>query len=347
MNTLYIRIAKKVDNTVFQVVDGQKKYWDPTFNKPLPYSSGQQVKRCIIEEIANSGNFQLAPTTFEVKIDKEKKSKDGQGGVLTACDPTFVDQLLGGYMNITGKSNVKRRSPLSISAMRPIHPKLANIDKTKGSFDRRGRDNNIVRFIDSKTKEEIDINDAIIDEVLDSLEGAQKNFHTQFLPDLQQSTGIFVFDMAIDLNRLFTVKYDILETEITDEIRDKLIENGWDQVGNLFTLSAEKREMLIPHIVDGILNWRITSNQSRNFSMMEILAVATSTNVHEVSGAIRAELDQDEHAQLVLSDDAFITESAGAYSNSFNASPTAINDARSKIIELLSKHNPAQEKVTL
>ncbi|ANQ52933.2 CRISPR-associated protein Cas7 (plasmid) [Flammeovirga sp. MY04] len=342
MNTLYISIAKKVDHTIFNVADGQKTYWDPTFNKRLPYSSGQQVKRCIIEEIANSGNFQLAPTTFESVVSKKKgKTEVSEGAVSTPCDPTYVDQLLGGWMNINKSSNIKRRSPLSISAMRPIHPLLAGVNETTGTFDRRDRNNNVVVF---KEGDNI-LDEEAVDQLLE--EFSSRSFTSKFLQEQRSATGIFIFDVAIDLNRLFSVKFSKIDSELTEEVKDKLLEQGWEQKDDQLILPKEKREMLIPHIVDGILNWRITSNQSRNFSMMEILAVATSTNVHEVSGAIRAELDQEEHAQLILSDDAFITESAAAYSNSFNASPTAINDAKSKIIELLSKHNPAQEKVTL
>ncbi|MFX6006681.1 hypothetical protein ABTF07_19100, partial [Acinetobacter baumannii] len=45
------------------------------------------------------------------------------------CDPTFSDQLLGGYMKAeSGSFTVKRRSPLSISAMRPLHPLLGGIE---------------------------------------------------------------------------------------------------------------------------------------------------------------------------------------------------------------------------
>lgn len=41
---IYIRTLKHAEHTVFCVQEGQKAYFDPLFNRMVPYSSGQQIK---------------------------------------------------------------------------------------------------------------------------------------------------------------------------------------------------------------------------------------------------------------------------------------------------------------
>lgn len=62
-------------------------------------------------------NVEPSPTGFYFDVDKKALKK---GEVLSSCGPHYVDQLLGGWMRTPkgGKEKaVKRRSPLSISAM--------------------------------------------------------------------------------------------------------------------------------------------------------------------------------------------------------------------------------------
>ena len=48
---IYLRGLRHVDLSVFCVESGQKVYWDPVFGTSVPYSSGQQVKRSILDSI--------------------------------------------------------------------------------------------------------------------------------------------------------------------------------------------------------------------------------------------------------------------------------------------------------
>lgn len=51
MNTIYVRTLKRAEHTVFCVADGQKTYYDSQFKKYIPFSSGQQVKRSLIDSL--------------------------------------------------------------------------------------------------------------------------------------------------------------------------------------------------------------------------------------------------------------------------------------------------------
>jgi len=127
---IYLRGLRHAEHTVFSVNDGQKFYIDPQFGRKMAYSSGQQVKRSIIEAL----DLPFAAITFNWEIDK-KENKASQKEPHSPCDPTFPDQLLGGYMKAeSGSFTVKRRSPMSISAMRPLHPLLGGIEYLPKTF---------------------------------------------------------------------------------------------------------------------------------------------------------------------------------------------------------------------
>src|SRR5574344_1075082 len=135
---IYLRALKHAEHTVFCVQDGQKTYFDPQFNRILAYSSGQQVKRSILQSLTDNLNVQMAPITFNWEIKNDTAS---QGQPFHPCNPEYIDQLLGGYMRAENDSQtIKRRSPLSISAMRPLHPLLGGLecDKEAANFDRKG-----------------------------------------------------------------------------------------------------------------------------------------------------------------------------------------------------------------
>ena len=72
MNTIYIRTLKRAEHTVFCVSDGQKFYYDVQFKRSIPFSSGQQVKRSIIDSICNELNETPSPTTFCLTLPNKK-----------------------------------------------------------------------------------------------------------------------------------------------------------------------------------------------------------------------------------------------------------------------------------
>lgn len=90
---IYIRTLKHAEHTVFCVQEGQKAYFDPLFNRMVPYSSGQQIKRCILTTLTDDLNVPMAPITFNYNITK----KDGLENKETwaPCDPRYIDQLIG------------------------------------------------------------------------------------------------------------------------------------------------------------------------------------------------------------------------------------------------------------
>ncbi len=346
-STIYIRTLKRAEHTVFCVDKDQKTYYDPQFDTYVPYSSGQQVKRSLLESLGRILNEELSPVTFISKVKKNSKTKkmdfDGEGIVYGTCNPLFFDQLFGGWMKAEKGGNsriLKRRSPLSISAMRGLHPLLVGENKSeKGTFDRKDRANNIVIVRDEKGNE---LNDEQIADFL-SKSDSQISLTSKYLKPKYRATGLFIQDIAIDLRRLFCVSLNKLEPEITAETEQILREQGWQEKNNVFgaCLVAPKamRERLIPALAHAIINWVITSNQSRTFSLMETLAVSVSDNANKIAGSIRAKLKEevDNRAEPVIEEAlegvaSFVTLSAGGYVRTQKESADALDRAEQELI---------------
>lgn len=316
---IYLRGLKHAAFTVFCVENGQKFYYDPQFNVRVPFSSGQQVKRSVLEKLNDILGVPPSPTEFYFDVDKKGALKEGE--VLSSCDPHYVDQLLGGWMRTPkgGKEKaVKRRSPLSISAMTPLHPLLSGLPKENISFDRSDRPNAhkvVVR----------DANGNVLtdEQVCDFLDGNDRSLYRKWIPDNNRATGLFVYDVAIDLRRLFCVSTNQFEPEITADMVESLKTDGWKVVNTAFgeclLMPKEQREQLIPAIADALLDWQITSNQARTFSLMETLAVAVSDNANTLAAAIRAKLIDDNESKPKARP--IIDENAGA--KTFIALPCA------------------------
>ncbi|MFN3556228.1 MAG: CRISPR-associated protein Cas7 [Bacteroidales bacterium] len=346
MKTIYIRTLKKVDHSVFSVDKGQKIYWDNQFSRrPLPYASGQQLKRSIIEAFNTELNVVPSPTTFISKVANKKGTIefDGEGEVFGTCNPNDADQLIGGWMKaVTGSRVYKRRSPLSISAMTALHPLLAGINEENITFDRKERGNTevIVKIKDGNAYRELSE-----DEIVQFLENREKHtsLTSKFIQDQKRATGLFVQNIAIDLRRLFSVTINSWEPEITNETLINLREEGWIESENVFgkclVAPKELRERLIPALAHAIINWTITSNQSRTFSLMETLAVSISDNANKIAGSIRAKLSLEEENKAIpiieenlAGVETFVTLSAAGYVLTKKETADALDKAEQSLI---------------
>ena len=337
---IYLRALKHAEHTVFCVQDGQKTYFDPQFNRVVAYSSGQQVKRSILETLTDELGVQMAPVTFNYNINAKKELENKEP--WSPCDPNYVDQLLGGWMRAAGEGQIlKRRSPLSISAMRPIHPLLAGVDKENLTFDRSDRPDQHpvnVRMGDKLLTEE---------EIEAYLQNNNRTLpRRNWIPENARTSGLFVYDIAIDLRTLFCVSTNQHEPEISKEKIEELKGNGWKLSKNVFgeclVLPKEEREKIIPALAKALINWRITSNQARTFSLMETLAVAISDNANTLAAAIRAKLVDDGEkpkAKPIVDEtagaDLFVTLPCSSYIVTENESADALQKAEAKLIEMM------------
>lgn len=340
---IYLRGLRHSDFTVFGVADGQKRYWDDQFQRYIAFSSGQQVKRSIMEQLVSTLEEQPAPVTFYFEASKKNgKNVIAEKEVTSPGDPRLADQLLGGWMiaNAGGsKRTIKRRSPFSISAMRPLHPLLGGVHTENLSFDRSDRPE--VHKVIVKDTAGNELSDKEISEMLS---GSDRSLRRKWIQGNRRTSGLFVYDVAIDLRTLFCVATNQLEPELAEETIEELKKDGWTLSKNVFgeclLAPKERREELIPAIADALIDWRITTNQSRTFSPMETLAVAISDNANKITAAIRAKLiDEGEKptAKPIVDDsleavDVFVPLQGAGYFSTNVESADALDKAKEALI---------------
>lgn len=341
----YLRTLRHVDHTVFTVAEGQKYYWENQFLRQVAYASGQQVKRQIIEEVLRTMGKDPVPVTFYFEAPKLNEKE-----ATTPADPNYVDQLLGGWMVTQAKGKgrtIKRRSPLSISAMRPLHPLLSSMSTELISFDRSDRPD-----IHKVVVKDSGGNELTEEQITELLAGSDRSLRRKWIPEdkNKRATGLFIYDVAIDLRTLFSISKNKLEPELSEEKIEELKADGWVESKNAFgeCLVAEenKRKEIISALSHALLNWRITTNQSRTFSPMEVLAVAISDNANKIAGAIRAKLSEDtekQHAIPVIDDtagaDLYIALPCDGYISGAHGTANALEDAEKKLAELMLNYN--------
>ena len=341
---IYLRGLKHVSFSVFCVEDGQKYYYDPQFGVKVPYSSGQQVKYTTLEKLNDILGVQPSPTTFYFDVDKNGALKEGE--VLSICNPEYVDQLFGGWMRTPKggtEKTVTRRSPLCISAMKPLHSLLASIVKENISFDRSSRPDVHKAIVRDANGNEL--TDEQIDELLN---GNNRSLYRKWIPDNTRATGLFVHDIAIDMRRLFCVSMNKKEAEVTTEMADKLKSDGWKPINTVFgeylLMPKEQREKIIPALADALIEWHITSNQSRTFDLMETLAITITDNANTLASSIRAKLinnDEDytrPKAIPIVDDDVdgantYITLAGAGYVVTDNEDKDALKKAKKDLID--------------
>ena len=185
------------------------------------------------------------------------------------------------------------------------------------------------------------------EQIEDLLSGTDRSLFRKWIPDNFRASGLFVYDVAIDLRTLFCVSTNQYEPELSKEMIARLEEKGWVKGHNVFgeclVLPKEERDKIIPALAHALINWRITSNQARTFSLMETLAVAISDNANTLPGAIRAKLiDEGERpsAKPIIDEnagaDVFVSLSCAGYIATENESADALKEAEAKLIQLMS-----------
>lgn len=346
-STLYLRGLRQADHTVFAVADGQKTYRDPLTGREQAYSSGQQVKRSILDTMAAELGEKRAPVTFvRVKEGNALKSREP----WSECDPTYPDQLVGGWMKAEARKGdtegggvIKRRSPLSISALRPLHPLLASVEEEKAiTFDRRGDlENNPVKVVDKDGKE------IKGEDVKDFIEGLNRTLtRLQFVGAQKRAYGLYVYDIAIDLSRLFSVSTDLADPELTKDMLEKLRADGWVETDGKLVAPKEIRERLIPALAHSLIHWEITSNQARHYSPRPLLSLAVSDRADLLSTAIRADLDEESEWDKALpviersqDVDVFVTPTARGVIAGIAADSNALQAAQDEIEKRLRAYD--------
>lgn len=314
-NFLYIRVIKELIHTVLVVgqrdktrngFNGQKKYYDNFFKKWVGFAGGSTVKRHIVERFMGLVGEQLSPVIFQLK---KVKGEDElrEDIVINTCNPLNMDQHLRGYMLTTkdqDTTNVKRRSPLSISALTPVHPLLASCYGEMGVVDRSNVKGNKITIIGENGKQ---LESEEVKRLLGTKNGSKLANHRKLIDSNGRMSGIYEMTMAINLDRLFSVELNEIDSEVTPEVESQLRENGWKEEHkngfNYLVAPKEYQDKIVKNLADAIINFRVFSNQSSTFSAMPVLAVSVTKEASKLHKGIVARItkgsDTDANSQSV------------------------------------------------
>jgi hypothetical protein len=190
----------------------------------------------------------------------------------------------------TGEDNAvqKRRSPLSISAMTPLHPNLTSYYEETVTHDRSQEYNDEMILRKGNNEEWKD------NEIEEFLQEKNKTISkNKWIGYETRANGLFSVDIAIDLEKLFTIPIVSFDRQISKKTEDKLREDGWESVTikNIehLQLPSEKIYAYADAIAESLINWLIKSNQSRTYSPMPVISTAISNISYKPSYAIKAD----------------------------------------------------------
>jgi hypothetical protein len=230
--------------------------------------------------------------------------------------------------------------------MRPLHPLLGGIESPTENltFDRTAHSEHHqvkVFWLENK-KRGAQLSKEELDEWLTSKQRTLPN--RAFIQDQTRASGLFAYDIAIDLRTLFCVSTNRLEPELFPDMEAKLRAAGWisgkNIFGNCLICPKVEREKIIKSLAHALINWRITSNQARTFSLMETVAIAMSDNANQIAYAIRGDLRADTDRQSAVPKidetakaDIFITPIAAGYVAGAVGTASALEAAEQKLID--------------
>ena len=192
---------------------------------------------------------------------------------------------------------MRRRSPLSISAFRPLSPHLARVDTEEAmTFDRRDSDpaTNKVVVRDPKG------NPVPLDKLEQWLSDNNQNLTAlNYLSPQTRAYGLYVYDVAVDMRRLFSVSTANQDPELDPKTIETLRDAGWVETETALVAPETERERIIPALAYAILHWSITSNQARTFHPMPPLAIALADRAESAIRAFRGGAEPFDDATMM------------------------------------------------
>ena len=330
-NNLYFRTLCGVEQKVFNVgTDGVKTHWNPITNREYAYGSSANVKHNLKELFSEISSNEMPNELFaknaegkgeDFKIKKDANGKE-QGGVSTEIDvenpicPIFgawTSELPDGakYAKAALKSNIM------VADMMPTHSLLQNLAKVEKGVFCGGANSSVVLSVENKDKKKKKMWLKTPEEAAEfancSIEHAKQVFAStrtmNLYEDKRTATGLYNVDFAIELDIFGKVKIADITSGLSDEKIDELKSKGW-RVMNIYGeeyLSPPKEDLIKSWVflVDAMLNWDFSSNNSLHGSVKENLRYSVSLNAQKLNQCTTAKMyyeNGNQKAKLALRD---------------------------------------------
>ena len=324
---LYFRVLYGVEQKVFNVGDnGVKTHWNPITNREYAYGSSANVKHNLKELFSDLSSIASPKTEFS-KIAKIEGGKitineDGsgeQGGVSIAIDvENPMCSIFGAWTSEVpnGEKYAKAalKANIMVADMMPIHSLLQNLSKVeKGVFCGDANSSVVLAAGSKKDKALLKTPEEAAKFAKCSIEEAKKAFASarpmNLYEDKRTATGLYKADFAIELDTFGKVKIADITSGLSEDKIKELVGKGWRvmEINGEKYLSPSKESLikLWEFLVDALLNWDFTSNNSLHGSVKEALRYSVSLNAQKLNQCTTAKMYEEDgklKAKLALRD---------------------------------------------
>ena len=318
MKNLYFKTLYKVEQAVFNVgEDGVKTHRDPITGIEYAYASSANVKRNLKELFSEISGLETPDTQYKKNVEVKnnqlviKSGSDGdkgeQGGVsvyLDETDPNHIANIFGAWasdISDAAKKYVKAsiKSCIKVSDMIPVHPLLQRLSKSEVGVSVGDRNSCITLGVGKDTT--LKTPEEAAEFAGCSIEDAKKFFSEQrsmnMYKDKKLSNGIYQETFAIEIETFGKIK--LSDYHMSDKAIEELEANGWRKMEiNGYEYLSPQKDVLIglwKHMVDAMLGWDFSSNNSLHGNQKEPLRYSVSLDCHK--------LQQCNNARVITNND--------------------------------------------
>ena len=316
---LYFRALYGVEQKVFNVgVNGVKTHWNPITNREYAYGSSANVKHNLKELFSDISSIVTPKTEFSkvAKVEGGKISinEDGageQGGVSIAIDvENPICSIFGAWTSEVPEgakyAKAALKSNIMVADMMPIHSLLQQLSKSeKGVFCGDANSSIVLAVGSKKDKTLLKTPEEAAEFANCSIEDAKKAFASvrpmNLYEDKRTATGLYKADFAIELDTFGKIKVADITSGLSDEKINELVSKGWREMeinGEKY-LSPSKEDLIKvwEYLVDALLNWDFTSNNSLHGSVKEALRYSMSLNAQKLNQCTTATMYCDDEGK--------------------------------------------------
>jgi hypothetical protein len=323
---------------VFNVGDeGVKTHRDPITGLIYAYGSSANVKRNLKERFTELSGLETPDSEYKKNVEVKnnqlvlvKSSGDGnkgeQGGVSVYIDdtnPNHVANIFGAWVSdITAEEAkyVKKaiKACIKVSDMIPVHPQLqyltyyGNQNKDEVGVSVGDRNSRITLGIEVKeggknVEKTLKTPEEAAELAGCSIEDAKKFFSEQrpmnLYKDKKLASGIYQETFAIEIETFGKIR--LSSYAISDEVIDELVARGWrvmEIYGEKY-LSPQKDVLmgLWKHLVDAMLTWDFSSNNSLHGNQKEAIRYSISMDANKINQCNGARIITNDNDKDVVS----------------------------------------------
>lgn len=303
MKTIFFETLYGVNQITFNVSDNGevKTHCDPITGLEYAYASSANVKRNLKERFSELSGLETPKTEFKKKASSKNKKIEinpngsgEQGGVSIFIDkdnPNHIATIFGAWTSDVSDNDKKYvkaslKSSVRVSDMLPVHPLLQYLNKKEvGVFV---GDHNSAITIELDKKKTVHNPSEASEYVGCTIEEAKKIFSEQRLMNMYQdkktANGIYQEVFAIEIETFGKIR--LSTCNFTEEEINKLKDDGWREMeirGDKYL--APKRDVLLglwENLVDAMLTWDFSSNNSLHGNQKEALRYSISMNANKI-----------------------------------------------------------------